>query len=299
MKGLRNKVILSGIVLLFAFIATIGSTYAWFTVSSTAAISEISLNVQAEENLLIKVVPFNEGTGTFTPDYSSDPSTFGSAVTLAQLQTAGYLPTLTPWQILPSTIFSTVTQMHDTINEKQLHYLSDTTLATRPLDIATFNNGSNGRYIQFQFVVMSQSDSAEALEMRTIRISATHGDVRDNVVDATRFSVWGGTGTAYTFGTDSDFAYSFDGRPNSTFDNVDTIAEIVTAASTTGEVIDVYNEVTPAWIDSSQDITTLQPNTPTLITVNIYVEGWDVDADNYVIGAEFNVSFAFTIGTLD
>ena len=55
MKSLRNKVILSGIVLVFAFIATIGSTYAWFTVSQTVSVDTMNLNVSAADNLAIRI----------------------------------------------------------------------------------------------------------------------------------------------------------------------------------------------------------------------------------------------------
>jgi hypothetical protein len=296
MKGLRNKVILSGIVLMFAFIATIGTTYAWFTVSSTATIGQMTLNVQAEENLLIKVVPYNEGSGLFSPDYSADPAGYKSAITLIDLQNAGYVPSVTPWQILPSTIFSTTTTTHDTIDEKALHFIADPTDSARALTLAPFNNSSNGRYVQLQFIVMSQAAEAYPLEMRTIRMSATNGDVRDNVTEALRLSVWGSSSTAYTFGRDQDFSYSFDGKSGSSFDNLDTIVEIRTTEPTS-EVIDIWDGTN--WIDPTQDIITLAPNTPTLVTVNIYVEGWDIQADNYVIGAYFNISFAFTIGTTD
>ncbi len=314
MKNLRNKVILSGIVLLFAFIATIGSTYAWFTVSSTATVSEITLNVQAEENLLIKIVPYNEGSGTFAPDYSLNPAGYQSAVTLAQLQTAGYLPTGTPWRLLPSTVFATDEATHDDINERVLHYLGDPTDSLRTLVAAPFNNGSSGRYVQLQFIVMQQSDIPQALEMRTIRISASYGvgDARNNIAEAVRLSVWGddtgylGHDTEYTpligapltFGRDSDFAYSFAGRTGFTFTNLDTIAQIRDGISPLyPTVIDIYDG--SSWVDPVQDVFILQPNAPTLITVNIYIEGWDEQADNYIIGAEFDISFAFTIGSID
>ncbi|MDP3130398.1 MAG: hypothetical protein Q8N15_03565, partial [Bacillota bacterium] len=55
MKNLRNKIVLSGLVLLFALVATIGSTFAWFTVSNTVTVASMQMNVKSSESLLIKV----------------------------------------------------------------------------------------------------------------------------------------------------------------------------------------------------------------------------------------------------
>ncbi|MFH0993262.1 MAG: hypothetical protein V1761_02810, partial [bacterium] len=61
MKSLRNKIILSGLVLLFALVATIGSTFAWFTVSNTVTVGAMQLNVQTSESLLIKPYAGEDG----------------------------------------------------------------------------------------------------------------------------------------------------------------------------------------------------------------------------------------------
>ena len=89
MKGLRNKVILSGIVLLFAFIATIGSTYAWFTVSTQTTVEGVSLQVTAADNLLIRAKNYTDDSA-FMAD-QLNPIYWSTSLTRSELVTAGYL----------------------------------------------------------------------------------------------------------------------------------------------------------------------------------------------------------------
>lgn len=55
MNSLRRKVRLSAIVLMLALFTTLGSTFAWFTVSNTVTVGSIDLNVKTSPSLLIRV----------------------------------------------------------------------------------------------------------------------------------------------------------------------------------------------------------------------------------------------------
>jgi hypothetical protein len=316
-------VILSGIVLVFAFIATIGSTYAWFTVSSSTEVSEMTLNVRAEDNMLINVVPYDYLTDTFTPNYSLDPADYLTGVTPADLYAAGYLydthdgtSGTGPWQLLPSTVYATTTLTHDTINAKALSYISNLASDDRTLSVAEKNNSTDGRYIQLQFVLLSQSSEPQAIELSGMSILASGNDAstQDAVEYATRVSIWmddtGFSGTypdGYTpnegneliFGRDTDFAFSFLGSGTG-YDRTgfNTLADLSAAASPS--VIDIYDDVTTNdFIVPTNDIFVLQSLVPTLVVVNIFVEGWDEQADNFLIGAGFDISFGFQFGTQD
>ncbi|MFA5006671.1 MAG: hypothetical protein WC509_04310 [Candidatus Izemoplasmatales bacterium] len=50
---------------------------------------------------------------------------------------------------------------------------------------------------------------------------------------------------------------------------------------------------------TSEIISAFAGNTPTILTFRIYVDGWDLDADNNIIAANMTVSFALSIGTVD
>ncbi len=83
MKQLKTKVIMSAFVLLFALVATIGSTYAWFTVSNEVAVQSIDLDIITADSLLIQV-----------QDDSGDSEAVGLPLsnTVYSNATTGYFP---------------------------------------------------------------------------------------------------------------------------------------------------------------------------------------------------------------
>jgi len=83
MKALKSKVILSAAVLLFALVATIGSTYAWFTVSSTVSVPSLTLTVKSSKSLLIR--PYYGETGD--ESYLDVPSNYKTSLLLADITT--------------------------------------------------------------------------------------------------------------------------------------------------------------------------------------------------------------------
>ncbi|MFA5696821.1 MAG: hypothetical protein WC888_00125 [Candidatus Izemoplasmatales bacterium] len=50
---------------------------------------------------------------------------------------------------------------------------------------------------------------------------------------------------------------------------------------------------------NSEIISSFAGNTPTLITIRVYIEGWDVDANNNIIAANMTISLALSIGPID
>ena len=96
------------------------------------------------------------------------------------------------------------------------------------------------------------------------------------------------------FGNDTDYGYTFSGDfADALVGN--TLQEVATAASgsATLQVDAAAAVLAPA---SGQDLFTIQPITPTLVTVLIYVEGWDAQASNDVAQAAFDILFGFKFG---
>ena len=87
MKNLRNKIVLSGLVLLFALVATIGSTFAWFTVSDTVDVQTMNLNVKSSESLLIRVYN-GETTGVAGDATLLDAGTYYASISSALISAA-------------------------------------------------------------------------------------------------------------------------------------------------------------------------------------------------------------------
>jgi hypothetical protein len=312
MKSLRNKVILSGIVLLFAFIATIGSTYAWFTVSTTTEVDTMTLNVTAAENLLIRVKGLTEQysnpaePATYINLY--DPNNYKSYVSITDLYNGGYMVDNTqgtPWRLQPSTVVydpdtlstpgKTIIAFKDPNNRDDLTIYNSTTNPTGDLEYAT-SNSNNGHYIKLEFWMFSQSETPTGVELSGLTIDATRAALgnlsqQQAVDDAVRISVWlddtaysSGTGTngpAYLFGNDEDYSFNFN----------DEIANaIAPVGSDTNFPVFTPTEIASA---SNPELFTVDFDTPTLITVLIYIEGWDMHASNNIILAAFDIAFGF------
>jgi len=204
MKSLRNKVILSGIVLLFAFIATIGSTYAWFTVSSSTQIETMQLNVTAADNLLLRV---KTGAAGETLSFLQDASNYKTYIEVADLIAAGYLQddVDTPWRLQPSTVLSDVSRMTYLPNILNRTY------------VAAIPNDYNGQYIHLEFWLLSQSEDDKIIQLSDFAIDAegigSNTTEQAFVENAVRLAIWlddtthggvgaVGEGTMYLFGND-------------------------------------------------------------------------------------------------
>ncbi|MCK7485957.1 MAG: hypothetical protein MZU97_10710 [Bacillus subtilis] len=53
MSALYKKIVMTGLVVLVAFVITIGSTYAWFTIGQTADVGNMDLTISSSESILI------------------------------------------------------------------------------------------------------------------------------------------------------------------------------------------------------------------------------------------------------
>ncbi|QWB99653.1 hypothetical protein KHQ88_05675 [Mycoplasmatota bacterium] len=322
MKALRTKVILSGIVLVFAFIATIGTTFAWFTVSTDTTVDSMELNVTAADNLLI--TPFNEsatyvlsGNGeTFEGDEGTvdllTASNYQTRITVDDMIAAGYLydnPTeLTgAWGMKPATVINSA---YDGFNGKILNSIDVNDRTLSPLGTGNFNN-AGGFYMQLRFWVLSQAGNSKEVEIDNLAIDTNETGTKAAVANAARMSIWfddsvdplsGAAGTnagaAFIFGNDSDYDYVF----------TDDVFTSGTLGDSLNEVADQVNETTGSVLqttaaegvlltgntaDLGTDLYTVQNMIPTLVTVLIYVEGWDAQATNSIIQSSFNISFGF------
>lgn len=302
MKSLRNKVILSAIVLAFALIATIGSTYAWFTVSTDVTVQDITMNVSAADSLLIRVY------------HSADDSTVLSNMNnyktiLVNADIEEVYSDLLSYQLQPVTA---IQSDYASVDAKTLYYYSDLNATTRPLTITTVdhvNNTTTGKYIELKFWLYSQSDSDKTIVLSDLNVTAAdQSGLREDVVNAVRLGVWGddtpgfvgsqGAGDAFIFGQNVDYDFAFtsqlpgyessvDFATNGTFNS---LSQNTTWAGVADKQTGVVATTAPNY---GSEIYVLEPNTPTLFTVRIWVEGWDVNADNDVVLSQFAINWQF------
>jgi len=305
MKSLRNKVILSAIVLGFALIATIGSTYAWFTVSNTVTVESMQLNVLASDSLLIKV----DDPTTTDDDSSTNLTEYKTVLTNADISAYYAFST---FKLSPVTA---IQSGYATVNPSLLMNMAvgDETNYTRALTATVLGdkNTASGKYIELTFWAYSASATSQEVVLQDLAINLTEitqTAARDDVINAIRLGVWTGDGSTNThiYGLDHDYAFAFTSGLPGYYDGDPVVAGAFNsiAASTYTLVPETDKFYTTTGSDSTVQVSTkteattvftLASQTPTLVTVRIYVEGWDASATNDIISAAFNISFKFAL----
>jgi len=298
MKGLRNKVILSGIVLVFAFIATIGSTYAWFTVSTETTVEGVELEVAAANNLLIRARNTTDDSSyTANP---TDPQFWETSLDMDYLMGQGWLGTeASPWRLKPGTIIQPSYTSYDPMTINQISNIGDPDRTLTP--ITTEYNANDGYYIELDLYLLSQGDEdvTISLDDAATLITATSSGAMAAVQNATRITIQMGSNTPMVIGNDTDYGYTFLGGAGES----STAPSII---SVTGDYFNSLSDLTtqPTGLATSVvdiddldtttvNLGTLTAKTPTAVTVIIYIEGWDAQATNDIIGALFQISFGF------
>lgn len=318
MNKMKFKVILAGLVLLFAIVASFGTTYAWFTVSNIVNIDSMTLTVESGESLLIRVYK-----GEYEGDAAQD------ALDEASLLDASlYLNTLTITDIKASTKYSgfdsyrlvpvtaAVDDTYGALNGKELKTMSVLTKALT--ETATYNS-SDGDFIELKFWVMAQVTD-ENIVLSDLSITVDPGtnllDAQDNVIDAVNLAAWKSqekavaviTDEARIYSTNPDYGFAFtagmkgaSGYPGANAPYILTAQQITDllgdhslffGASTVGNV-------STSTLTSATTLASLSADTPTLITVRIYIEGWDAQMTNAILSSKFDISFGFTIKNAD
>ena len=308
MKSLKSKVILSALVLIFALVATIGSTFAWFTVSNTVTTSALTLQVTTADSLLIRVAdvdtPLSQNPATYVADMGLtsaqnplDPTQYTTALNTASfIADLGYT-NLSSWRIAPA---SAVQSTYLTVVPGTLSVLDDASFA-RPLGTLATVNNAGGHAIKLAFWVMSQS-TKDLKVNATSAINGTSGEtsVQEAIEQSVRLAVLstGNATNGLLFGQDIDYAYDYA--------TMQSVAALISAGPFSDTVFNKITDRTstttiPAGYSTyvgTDGVTVLQQltlNVPVVVWVTIFVEGWDSDARNYLSNATMSVTFSFTI----
>lgn len=293
MKSLKTKVILSAVVLVFALIATIGSTYAWFTISDTVSVNSINITVESSESLLIRVWRSGE-TETEGQTYGDYGWTLDDFSSVADITDSSYYSGYTNWRLLPVTSLAGETSgdtTYDSIDITALRYLTDATATTRPLASATENNAS-GHFLELKFWLLRPAGSKtdivfnytltgtyeDAMFIGTIGDKQTSGDgVLDNI---------------HIFGSDLEYGFAWTSS-DAGFNNDDTDSVV----NWSGGDNSINTALTS--LEGTEGTTVINyletENVPELVTVRIWLEGWDADASNAVMGATFTLAMSFKL----
>jgi hypothetical protein len=312
MKTLKTKVILSAVVLLFALVATIGSTFAWFTVSDTVTVQPMQLSVNAEDSILIRLAT---PSGAITTEDLFDASQYKTTLTNADIE--AYYEDFLTYKLSPVTA---VQPGYGSVNPKLLSTLENVaTNFARALttvvgsETTLENNATTGRYIELNFYLYSQSSEEVDIAVQNVNVNVTgitgNSTAQNAVENAVRVGVWrAGYFTTsfqpeslpgYIFGDSIDYAFQFQSGLPGYFTTApvytDNIADGFNRINDYSDLTTTLETTLAANHNPSTVVFTLDTEVPTMVSVRIYIEGWDAQASNAIIAAKFNVSFQFAI----
>jgi hypothetical protein len=282
---MKKKILLTGIVTIFAFIVTIGTTYAWFTLGNSSSVSEVELNVSTDVSLLIMM---DDGYNMV------DDSEL-----LTNPNNGDYVTELTNAQIQTQYAFQHV-------NLQPITTEDGINMEMRNGDTASFQDlpGGTGVYIEFKVWLLSQ-DKDVSVGVKDLSVAANSGDtLKDNVVDGVRLGIETADEGANIFGSDKDYDFAYTLGQNG-YDDV-TLANNIINPSVESTLIALHglyylstgtetvNENETTLLDSTE-VMQLTTDIPELVTIRIWAEGWDEDINDNVLNAVFDIEFGFIV----
>jgi len=293
MNKINKKILLSGLVALFAFVTMIGATYAWFQVSSAVDVQSININVSSSESLLILAdsvaTPYSMASNEA---FLTNPTNYTTYLTNANIVSSGYDFTAGRIKMAPITTVDGIA-----FTNRVGGAVSKTPSALTP-----------GDYIEFSVWVFSQSSSVNVSLYDYAAVATNLNTYANDVVNCLRVSMQtAGSGTSLIYGVDKDLDFAFlpnivgydAGTPANNTINGGVKTTLLTYNGTfyNGTATPAAGEVTNVLVDSTT-IVTLTAGVPQKVTLRIWLEGWDLDCDLNLLGALFNVTFGFSIKSL-
>ncbi len=285
MESIRKKILLTGLVAVFAFLVTIGSTYAWFTMGVSSQVSNIEFTIDTDVSLMILM---DEGyvysePGEDNTDLLNDPGEYGTVLNNIDI---------TAYYDLTNIIMEPITT-------------TDGENFTFRGGVAASPNDTNGVYYEFSVWLLSQDEDAD-VALKDLSLSASNGlTLKDNVINAVRLATESADDpTVNIYGIDKDYNFEFFANDNG-FDALVPANNVINPTIETG--LEALHEVfylssgLPTADESTDDlsaattIVSLTADIPEKVTIRVWLEGWDNDTNNNVLEAIFDIQFSFVV----
>ncbi len=272
-SAFKKRILLAGMVAVFAFIVTIGSTYAWFTIGFSSTISGINLNIQSATSLMILM---------------DDDYIYSESEDQAFLDNpTNYVTYLTNAAILSKYVFTNIV-LEPVTTEDGISWIKQDLLTSASASDAEL---TPGQYLEFSVWILSQDKPVDVAVMDFSATADNTNPLQNVIADAVRLSVTGDAGTGLIYGQDKEYNYVYD-----------DLTEINATVKTTliglhGEFYgDTYiaGESTNVLLDAPT-VLTLAANIPEKVIVRIWIEGWDADCNNNALASIFSISFGFIV----
>ena len=287
-----KKVILTGFVAIFALITTIGATYAWFTITNTSVIEPMRFGVSSTESLLILL---DRGYDIDDPQdaiFLNSPSNY--SMTLSN-------------DMIYSPLGSLPGYDYRLIRFKPLTSINGIELFNREgtnVNVSSDPEGE-GSYVEFSIWLLSQSMNATIGLSNYLAVASNSISSKDAVLNAFRLSIQSPSSSqAPIFGYDKDYDFIFTTGmvgfsnnpliPNFLSESNKSIRMLNHGLYHAGSV-DFIEDVNVSNLESATPLFTLTKEVPLKVTIRLWVEGWDKDANNNLISSGLSVSFEFTV----
>jgi len=292
MKALKTKVILSAAVLLFALVATIGSTFAWFTVTNTVDVTTPQLQIQAVDSLLIKIADYDAEQAHASAN--ADPTAYSQGISAADILAHADYSAIESWTLFP---VSAVQATYDSLDAGDLHSLGAGYL--RPLTSGvTRNTALAGEVVSIKFWLMAQSDD-NYVKVNNVVIDGQSGTNADALIEGSvRIAVTresDGVGFIYGNSGEIDFDFTFVDTANEYTGGDIPSSGFNTLDQRTAGLSATLEESTQLGVAGTSQICELDTLAPILVVVDIFIEGWDADTTGDIIAGLLEVAFDFTI----
>lgn len=306
MNSLKKKVVSTSIIVIFALLSVIGSTFAWFTIDTSASVGDVELSIGTDVSLLI-MMDFKDGGGGY--DYSN----LADKAILDNPANTKYVNNLTSGIIRPLYDYENI-KLEPVTTEDGVNFLRSRQHNSDPASFSA-TEGSSGQFIQFSVWLLSQASNS-TIAIRNLESTATNAiGFKNQVRDAVRLSIQnylpveGANKGIYIFGKNKDYAFSYR-QDQIGYDSVTPANNFIPAlqqsflsskhaayfTTLSGETTNIAGERSIVLDSVNTDtIVTLTANVPQKLTIRVWIEGWDENANNNIMSALFTIKFDFVI----
>lgn len=321
----RKKLFLAILMILFTGVLLTTSTYAWFTANKTVTVSQIDVNVAAENGLQLSVDGTNWKPVITNADIDAAISTYPTAVNQLPKKANSIVPVSTAGIVDGATGF--LNMYAGSIETKDDHYILTTQKSTET------NTSNSGQFIAFDLFFRTTSDAqiylSDASHVRNLEganglqnaariafLTQGHAAIGTELSsiqtmkasDATGLMVWEPN---YDVHTDSGVKNALDNYQISTSKTGGSQLEYVgvKAEIAAGDDVRLNSKDTKYFGAIKPGLATTEAGIPksdyldvfklsagiTKIRVYMWIEGQDVDCENDASGSTISFNLQFTM----
>lgn len=281
MKQLTNKFVLSVLALIITGVALSAGVYAWFTINNTATVNEFEADVRAGSGLWVSTDNENWSVSVSDLDFSGvtfDAYTSEDGISLVDL--------------------SDVDATTGSYIEFNLYFLASEDISSLLLSSLTLSSEAASTWTS----EVAVADYAEGDVITGYVSNAARVSFQDDLAATPTAVIYeqeaGINGNTVGFLTETtNFAFLYYNAVAATNAGLTPLnfanapAQTTFTTANTGEEVATFDTTVPAAVENNPDADVYVNYAS--ITVRVWIEGWDSEAMNAILGSTLKVSFVF------